>query len=187
MFRYCLFFLIFSFISCHQADSREFKLRNSFSVNWRDEICISTNDCFYFDYDIDRVSQKVFYSHGENTDKQLIDSVGFSAYSLILYDFKSRKNKAHIVVLKTEYEHLPSFSAYYIKGNTLKKLGEWWAYTLCESCDSQDYPIEGIRIFQKDERIEFTFSQDVYYLKGDENDWDFYEAGTLRLSFMIDD
>jgi len=179
------------FISYCQTDN-EFKLQNVSQLDWGN-FCISKVDCFdlsfdpvFFDYCI------LYYSHGSEK-KQMVDTV-FSQmlYGSSLSSFKSEKDNSYIVLWKIEGEFAPSFYIYYIKDGKLLKIGEWGINEPCDTCDDLDYSVKDIRIFKKNDEIEFTFLKDTNFmvfneLSLDYDDWGLFKAGKLVVSFNIVD
>jgi len=188
MKRFFLIWLFIPFISYCQND-HEFKLQNVSQKYW-DDFCISKMDCFslsfdtvYFDYCI------LFYSY-EEKKKQMIDTV----FSQMLYDyplssFESQANNSHVVFWEIGGEHGPFFYAYYIKDGKLTKIGKWIMVEPCDTCDYFDYSLNDIRIFHKNDEIEFLFLKETSFFVGNENydydDWGLFKAGELVVSFNI--
>jgi len=131
----------------------------------------------------------MYYLYG-NENKQFIDSIEIDGYGSTLYSFKSEKNNSYVVLWKIEHEYSPTFKAYYLVNGNLVKIGYWGIFTPCDNCDTQDYPIEYIRIFQRDDTIEISFLKDAEFIDYSENSynekWTLYKAGTLAHSFNID-
>ena len=196
-----LFFILFliPFISFCQADS-EFVFKDSISVDWGKN-CISKMDCFFLnldstllfnDEDIYEYYYTLYYLC-ENGNKQTM-ATGYwedLGYNVTLYSFQSEKNKSYVVLWKFEFEYNPYFNAYYIHNGKILKIGEWGIavpYTEynCEYCD---YSVEDIRIYQRDNEIEFSFLKNMNFIDTSVDinnyDWISYKAGELVLSFNI--
>jgi hypothetical protein len=180
--------LLFFFVSCNK-DNSEFKIQKSFTVRLGNNF-ITPQDCFCLSSDSVSFSFILYYSYGEQRYKSAIDTFDYSdiQYGAKLYGFKSSVNNSNVVLLKIENEFFPTFKVYYVKEGKLIKIGYWGVFTPCDTCDFQDYLIEDIRIFQRNNKIVFLFLEDVKYLNYENlhNDsWEFFKAKTLMLPFNI--
>ena len=180
---YFLLFLL-PFISCININS-EFELQESFSVSLENSICINAKDCFFCVSDSSLFYETMYYSQGGSENNQKIDAVEFIHYSSTLYSFKSQKSSSYVVLWKIEREFTPIFNAYYINEGKLMKIGELGIYMPCDTCDTFDYSIQDIRIFQRDKEIMLSFLKDIYYMDKSTNIWTLYDTETLKLSFNI--
>jgi len=186
-----LIFLFIPFISCCQSDS-EFIFQNSFPVKWdEDNICISKEDCFLFTNIPNDYKMIIFYSNEKYNKKQLIDTLYWAdfPYKSTLNIYKSEKYDSYIVLWKNDYEHSPIFDVYYIKYGKLIQIGCWiinTPYPINEITDFLDYSVKNIRIRQKRNTVEFSFSKDmafIDYSKEKNDNWGSFKAGELILSF----
>jgi hypothetical protein len=192
-----LFFILFfiPFVSYCQTDN-EFMFQRTFSNQWGYD-CISEIDCFYSTYifNDDDNYYTLYYSYG-NESWQAIDSIDPSGfYSSSLFGFKNEIENSYIVLWKNESEYSPFFNVYYILEGKIVKIGEWEISVLaieyhCEYCD---YSMEDIRIYQRNNEIEFSFLKNMVFGDFSENkynddwNWTSYQAGELILSFNIVD
>jgi len=182
-------FFFIPFISYCQIDN-EFKVQNVSQDNW-DNFCISKMDCF--DLSFGRVPTDyciLFYSYEENK-KQMIDTV-FSQmlYAYPLYSFKSQQDNSYVVLWKIGGEYGPIFYYYYLKDGNLMKIGEWNFLEPCNTCDYFDYSLNDIRIFYKNDEIEFLFLKETSFgvykdlsKSFDYDYWGVFKAGELVVSF----
>ena len=180
---------MFPFVSCSQTDS-EFILQKSFSVI-SDINCITKDNCFSFCIDTNNFCLTVFYSHVKNENKYIIDCIDFGD-NPTLNCFKSKKNDSYIVVLKLEYEFCPIFYVYFIDKREIIKIGHWSITEPCiEYREYLDYSTKDIRIFQKEDEIEFLFLKDTRFIVNKEDftydDWGTFKVGELKVSFNIVD
>jgi len=184
MAKVCFLLFLLPFISCINTNS-EFKFQDSFLVSVGDSICINDKDCFFCISDNNLFYTTMYYSHEKSENKRKVDAVEFIHYSSTLYSFKSQKSSSYVVLWKIEREFTPIFNAYYINEGKLMKIGELGIYMPCDTCDTFDYSIQDIRIFQRDKEIMLSFLKDIYYMDKSTNIWTLYDAGTLKLSFNI--
>jgi len=195
-----IWFLI-PFISCCQTNS-EFVYKNSVPVEWG-KTCISEVDCFYLsldstlvfdDDDIYDYNYSLYYSYG-NKKKQQIDSGYWSdlGYSLTLHSFMFEKNNSYVVLWESEYESYSFFTIYYLYQGMIVKIGVWGfsISRIIYGCEYCNYPVEDIRIINKDNEIEFSFVKDVDFMviteDFDFDHWGTFDAGELTVSFNIND
>jgi hypothetical protein len=112
-------------------------------------------------------------------------------YGSTLNSFKSTKDNSYIVFWKIEMEFAPLFYVYYIKDGKLMKIGEWEIIAPCDTCDTGDYSVEDIQIFQKDEKIEFLFLKEIRFVNFstyyDSELWGTFETGELTIAFNLVD
>ena len=200
MKRFFFIWLFIPFISYCQNDN-EFRLQSVSQDDW-DNFCISKMDCFSIENTIDDFDEIgmfyyiLYYSYGKSKNKQAVDSVDDTSllYGNLLYSFNSQKDNSHIVLWKIDGEHVPLFYLYYIKNGKLIKIGEWLITEPCDTCDGLDYSISDIRIFHKNDKIEFLFLKETSFgiykelsKSLDFDDWGTFKAGELVVSFNIVD
>jgi len=181
MIRFYVILLLLPFVSCGQ--SLEFELQNSFPVNLKEPVCISSRDCFCFSGDSNLYHLIISYSDVQCENKKLIDSVDFSPYKSKIHSFKSQKNNAYLILWETEYEYFPVLIAYYIEAGKIVRIGELEISLPCQSCESFDYPIKDIKIIQEKHEIEISFLKDVNYRAKGSNKWKLYKTGALKYRF----
>ena len=177
-------------LSSRDLIESEFKLQNTFPIGTISNANISTMDHFYLKFNADSSYYSLQYSY-ENEINQTIETIEYPSilYGSMLYSFESRKNNSYVVLWKNKNEYFPVFYAYYIQDGKLMKIGEWAVYTLCKTCDTQDYSIEDIRISQQDDEVVFLFLKDVEFMdykEGDKGSLKSFKAGALTLSFNIE-
>jgi hypothetical protein len=177
---YFILFLLF-FVSCETNE--DFTFQNSYSIDFKIPTCITKNDCFCFSSDSNLFSLMMYYSDAKCEEKKLIETVEFSPYNSTVHSFKSQKDNSYVVLWETEYEYIPIIQAYYIFEGRLMKIGELEISLPCQSCESFQYPIKEIKIFQRKEEIEISFLNDVNYRATGSNEWKLYKAGTLKYRF----
>ena len=189
-----LFFILFllPIISYSQTNS-EFNLQHSIEFDEKKHECIAENYCFFLDLNTNAFSVTLYYSFGRNGNKQSLETMDISdfQYGSTLSSFKNETNNSYIVIWKRESEFAPLFYVYYIKEGILMKIGEWGITEPCDTCDTGDYLIENIRIYQKSYEIEFLFLKETRFAVFKENfdyeDFGTYKAGNLVVSFNIVD
>ncbi len=170
------------FISCGQVHT-EFNLQNSFPVTLEESVCINADDCFCFSSDSNVSYLMMHYPDVKCEKKNLVDTVDFSPYKSMIHSFKSQKKNTYVVLWETEYEYFPVIIAYYIAAGKLVRMGELKISLHCQSCESLDYLIKYIQIFQEKDEIEISFVKDLKYKENDDSEWQLFKAGTLKYRF----
>ena len=185
------FILLFIPLISYCQNDNEYRFQNVSQLDW-DNYCISRMDCFDLSFDINYCI--LLYTHGKEK-KQMIDTV-FSQmlYGSTLNSFKSQKDNYYLVLWKIEGEFVPTFYAYYVKDGKIMKIGEWVLFVPCKTCETVNYLIEDIKIFQNDDEIEFIFLKETSFVAYkdlskslDHEDWGSFQAGELIVSFNIVD
>jgi len=197
MKRFFFIWLFIPFISYCQNDN-EFKLQNIKEIEWKKNICISKDDCFYLKPDRELFYVFLYYSH-RNEIKQMIDSAEYNSllYGDQLCSFEYQRDNSHVVLWEIQGEYSPTFYFYYLKDGNIMKIGEWDFFEPCDTCDVFHYSVNDIRIFHKNDEIEFLFLKETRFFAGKENydydydydynDWGLFKAGELVVSFNIGD
>ena len=184
--------LLLPVISQCQTDS-EFVFQHSTTVEFNKEKYITKNDCFLFELDTSNFSVTIYYSFRRDGNKQTLETMDISdlTYGSNLNSYKNETDNSYIVIWKRESEYVPSFYVYYIKEGNLMRIGEWRITEPCDTCDSGDYSIENIRIYQKSNEIEFLFIKDIRFVVFKEDyhydDFGTFKAEKLIVSFNLSD
>jgi hypothetical protein len=188
-----ILFLI-PFISYCQTD-HEFKLQNVSKLGG-ENYCISKMDYFSRSIDTNDFMLTLYYSNKKYGNKECIETMDWSnlQYGSTLNCFKSEKNNSYIVLWKIDGEYSPLLYAYYIKDGKLIKIGEWGVSEPCVTCNALDYSIKDIRIYQRNDEIEFLFLKDTKFVvfkdlskNLEHDDWGVFKAGKLIVSFNLSD
>jgi len=184
-----LFILFLLPVISHCQTDSEFVFQNSIEVDWDEYYCINESYCFFLDLDTSDDQVTMYYSLRKNGNKQTLEIMDISGltYGSDLNIYKNKTDNSYIVIWKRESEFAPSFYVYYIKKGILKRIGEWGITEPCDTCDTGDYSIENIRIYQRDNEIEFSFLADANFVIFKEDyhydDLGTFEAGELKISF----
>ena len=111
-----------------------------------------------------------FWSDISNKKKhELIDSVGCSPYSSLLYIYESKKYKDYLLFWITDNEYTSDILLYILKNGILSKLGPLKIQNDCEACDDQIYPSDWFKITGYNDQIIIRLTKEFKYDTGSDN------------------
>ena len=84
-----------------------------------------------------------FWSNISKKKHELIDSVGCSTYSSLLYIYKSKKYKDYLIFWITDDEYTSDILLYILKNDVITKLGPLKIQNDCETCDDHITQVTG--------------------------------------------
>lgn len=98
-----------------------------------------------------------------NTSTLMIDSAECSAYGSRIDAFDSKTSKDTIIIWSIEYEYITVLHLYYLKNCKVLKIGELTPLLDCKNCDTKNYPISSIKIFDDKSSIRLEFLKPVEF------------------------
>lgn len=173
-----IFFIILT--SCTKSN---YKLIDSFEVNSSSNICVKRGGCFYFENDSSLSIFSMYYLDKESNVGTLVDAVELSPYTSNFLIFRSQRNKSNVIIWETRSEYYPTILTYYLKKSSLKKIGELQISLPCEMCESLEYPLEDLKIYDSKDQLEITFLKDVNSRLSSHENWRFYKAESAKYIF----
>jgi hypothetical protein len=100
---------------------------------------------------------------------ELIDSVGCTPYSSLLYIYKSKKYKDYLIFWITDNEYTSDILLYILKNDELTKLGPLKIQNDCETCEDLIYPGDWFKITGHNDQIIIRPAKAFKYDIGNDN------------------
>ena len=119
----------------------------------------------------------------EKNDKiQLTDSVDLTAYGFNFRLLELNGKGNFVFIIEAIYEFVSYYPVYIINQEEIKKIGFLNIRLDCNDCDALNYPLNKIKVQGNNERIEFSFKQDLVLMDKD----DFPKYNKNEILFVYD-
>lgn len=117
-------------------------------------------------------------------DIKLVDTVDITSYGFNFKALELNHKETLVLIIETIYEYISYYPVYLIQQDEIKRIGHLNIRLDCKNCDSLNYPLENIIVKGNEDKIEFTFKDDIILL--DNKDYPKFRKENIRFLYEFE-